>query len=185
MGRALLLCVAGVCFAACQPLYGDRPEKLHTPEKKKPPVDANAGKEVKITYIEECNNVTFTDDAKKWKNINPTKASQLVEAGDSSQQLADKAKDAQAKVSAIQVALGKYREALTQDPYNAQATLKLAMEYDLLQRKGCAIAMLKRLSSLTNNPKWQRQAQLQIESIVDNSGWFKNYRKDALQAVGK
>jgi hypothetical protein len=176
---------AMLALGACQPLYGNKPEALHKLDKKKRPAEADV-KDAPIKYIEECT-ASFQDDPKKpqWKSINTNRSNQSIEAGDTAQQLADKAKDPATKVAGIKAALEKYREALTQDPYNAQATLKLALEYDLLLRKGCAIAMLKRLSSLTNNPKFARGATAAIDSIGDNAAWFKGYRKDAMAAVGR
>ena len=177
------ICLAcAVALAACQPLYGGKPEKLHNPEKKKKPPEAEA-KEEPIKYVTECT-VSFQDDPHKW-HPNAQKSSQLVELGDTAQQLADKAKEPQTKVTGIKDALEKYRQALLQDPYNAIATLKLALEYDLLLRKGCALALLKRLSSLTNNPKYAKAATAAIDSVIDNEGWFKGYRTEAKGAVGR
>ncbi|MGE5182734.1 MAG: hypothetical protein ACM31C_11755, partial [Acidobacteriota bacterium] len=79
----------------------------------------------------------------------------------------------------------KYRNALIKDPYNVTATLELAVAYDKVLRKGCAIAMLKRLSALSNNPKWANEANRNIDSIDANGQWFKGYRKDAMAAVGR
>jgi hypothetical protein len=77
----------------------------------------------------------------------------------------------------------QYRQALIADPYNAEATLKLALAYDKVLRKGCALAMLKRLDALAANPKFG--AEPQINRVLDNESWFKPYRNDALKALGK
>jgi hypothetical protein len=61
----------------------------------------------------------------------------------------------------------------------------LALAYDRVYRKGCAIAMLKRLAALTVNPKYGKTANPTIDSISDNGQWFKRYRKDAMAAVGR
>ena len=45
--------------------------------------------------------------------------------------------------------------------------------------------MLKRLSALSNNPKWASEANRNIDSIDANAQWFKGYRKDAMAAVGR
>jgi hypothetical protein len=183
-----LIARVGVCiavasgFAACQPLYGDKPEKLHTPEKKKKPPEV-AEADIPVKYIDDCA-ADFHADPRTAHPL-PTMAQPLTNEGDTALQGADKATDANAKVGLIKDAITKYSNALKKDPYNADATLKLAHAYDLVLRKGCALAMLKRLAALSANPKFAKDAQLKIDSIDDNAGWFKGYRKDAIAAVGK
>ena len=168
--------------SACQPLYGSKPEKLHTPErKKKPPEPPEAENQTK--YIEDCT-ASFQDDPRK-SHPQPPLARQLVETGDSALATTDKTPEATAKVGLIKEAIDKYRNALIKDPYNAEATLKLAIAYDKVLRKGCAIAMLKRLAALSANPKFAPEANRQIDAVGDNSQWFKGYRKDAMSAVGR
>jgi predicted Zn-dependent protease len=177
LGLAL---VVGV--ASCSPLYGGRPEKLKNPvQKKRPPEDANA--QPVIQYVEECN-ANFSDDPKKARP-QPPMSRQLFEAGEVAFDTADKAKEDQLKVSHLKDAIEKYRNALVKDPYNVPATLKLAVAYDRVLRKACAIAMLKRLSALSNNAKWASEANRNIDSIDANAQWFKGYRKDAMSAVGR
>jgi predicted Zn-dependent protease len=182
MGRVLLCLAIGVAVVGCQPLYGSKPEKLHTPEKKKkPPEPPESADQVK--YIDDCT-ASFQDDPKK-AHPQPMIARPLVEGGDAAIQNSEKAPEANAKVGLIREAIDKYRNALVKDPYNVTATLELAVAYDKLLRKGCAIAMLKRLASLSNNPKWANEANRNIDSIDANGQWFKGYRKDALAAVGR
>jgi len=97
----------------------------------------------------------------------------------------DKSNDPQQRVGLLRESIDRYRSALVKDPYNAEATLKLALAYDRVYRKGCAIAMLKRLAKLAENPKFAKPAVREIESISDNDQWFKRYRKDAISAVGR
>jgi hypothetical protein len=98
---------------------------------------------------------------------------------------ASKTKEPGAYVGLIKEAIDKYRNALIKDPYNLEATLKLAVAYDITLRKGCAIAMLKRLAGFSNHPKWAKEANRDIDAIADNLTWFKGYRKDAMAAVGR
>jgi hypothetical protein len=168
--------------AACSPLYGGRPEKLKNPErKKKPPEVAEAAPEVQ--YVDDCN-ANFSDDPKK-AHPQPPMSRQLFEQAEASLDQSDKVKEDSMKVSLLKEAIEKYRNALIKDPYNVPATLKLAVAYDRVLRKGCAIAMLKRLSALSNNPRWSSEANRNIDSIDANAQWFRGYRKDALAAVGR
>ena len=152
----------GVGAVGCSPLYGSKPEKLKNPEKKKrPPEAVEAAPEVK--YVDDCP-TNFTDDPKKAQK-QTTMSRQLFEAGETTMDQSDKAKEDSMKVSLMKEAIEKYRNALVKDPYNVPATLKLAVAYDRVLRKGCAIAMLKRLAALSNNPSWQSEANRNIDSI--------------------
>jgi hypothetical protein len=121
------------------------------------------------------------------KNVRPqtSVSNQLTGEGDTALANSEKANDPAAAAGLVREGIDKYRNALLKDPYNAEATLKLAIAYDKVYRKGCAIAMLKRLASLSANPKYARTANPAIESIGDNGQWFKRYRKDAMSAVGR
>src|ERR1041384_4759622 len=185
-GVPWLVCIALAGFVAasggCSPLYGGKPEHLKNPEKKKKPKEAEeAAPEIK--YVDECN-ANFSDDPKKAHPMTPM-SHQLFDAGESALDQADKAKEDSMKVGLLKEAIDKYRNALIKDPYNVPATLKLAVAYDRVLRKGCAIAMLKRLASLSNNPKWTSEANRNIDSIDANAQWFKGYRKEAMAAVGR
>ncbi len=183
LGLGMVAClVLAFGTTGCQPLYGGKPEHLHNPEKKKKPPEAvEAVAEIK--YVDDCN-ADFRDDPKKAHPQQPM-GRQLVDSGDTAMQGADKAKEDMAKVGLIREAIDKYRNALIKDPYNIDATLKLAVAYDRVLRKGCAIAMLKRLAALSNNPKWSAEANRNIDAIDANGAWFKGYRKDAMAAVGR
>lgn len=165
--------------ASCAPLYGEKPEKLRTPEKKKKPKEAEEAP-VEIKYVDDCS-ANFSDDPKKAHPQTPM-SNQLFQAAESALDQADKAKEDSMKVSLLKEAIDKYRNALIKDPYNIPATLKLAVAYDRVLRKGCAIAMLKRLDQLSANPKFGADAVK--GQVLDNEQWFKPYRNDALKAAG-
>ncbi|HET9620570.1 MAG TPA: hypothetical protein VFP84_04315 [Kofleriaceae bacterium] len=178
----MLIGAFGAGVAACQPLYGGKPERLVAPQKKKPPKEAEEAVVV-IKEVDECT-ADFRGDA-RLAHPQTSASNAIASEGDSALASSDKATDIQARVGLIRESIDKYRNALIKDPYNAEATLKLALAYDRVYRKGCAIAMLKRLAALTTNPKYAVKANPQIDSITDNGAWFKRYRKDALAAAGR
>jgi hypothetical protein len=184
-GACSALCVVvvvGVGLLGCKPLYGDKPEKLATLPRKKPPKEEPIV-EAKIPEIEDCQ-ADFRADPKTVR-AQTSLSNQLTGEGDTALANSSKAADPMAQAGLIKDSIDKYRNALLKDPYNAEATLKLALAYDRVYRKGCAIAMLKRLAALSANPKFAKSANPAIDSIGDNGQWFKRYRKDAITAVGR
>ncbi|HVK87498.1 MAG TPA: hypothetical protein VM513_25450 [Kofleriaceae bacterium] len=181
---AYLLVAGALAFGttACRPLYGDKPDKLRNPEKKKRPPETTEA-EAKITYVDDCQ-ADFRGDPAKARP-QPSMANQLVGEGETAMQSADKAKDPASQAELIRVSIDKFRNALLRDPYNADATLQLALSYDKVLRKGCALAMLKRLATLEGNPKYAKPAKLAADRVTDNDSWFKGYRKDAISALGR
>jgi hypothetical protein len=173
--------VLSLALAACQPLYGGRPEKLHNPPTHKPPPEAAAPVE-EIKLVDECN-ADFRGDPKRAPAPQPAVARPLFDAAETAAASADREKDEQKKVGLVKEAIEKYRNALLHDPYNVEVTLKLAVEYDKAHRRGCALAMLKRLASLTKSTKLATEANRTIDSIDANGQWFKAYRKEAMAAV--
>jgi len=176
MRLQLLACLG---LVACQPLYGRNADPLHNPPRHAPPTGTVTTVLVP-PYIEDCS-TDFHRDART-ASQKPKVAESLVTAGDTQLDSATHAPDA-AKPALVVRSIESYSDALRADPYNAAATLKLALAYDKVLRKGCALAMLRRLESLTANPKLATEAIHRIDDVVDNKAWFKGYRKDALAAV--
>ncbi|HLL23813.1 MAG TPA: hypothetical protein VK427_16860 [Kofleriaceae bacterium] len=187
MGRgfagALLLACLAFGATGCQALYGGKPDRLKNPERKRKPPEPEVAADAPVKYIEDCT-ANFRD-APPTARPNSVLAGQLVGDGDTALQNANKAKDPQAQAELIKLSIDKYRNALIKDPYNQEATLKLALAYDMVYRKGCALAMLKRLAALTANPRYARLANAKVDEVTDNASWFKGYRKDAIAAVGR
>ncbi len=182
MGKALVACLL---LAACQGMYTAKPDVLRDPPKirDKTKVAATDGP-AEVIYVEDCD-VDFTGPATK-KRKTPA-AQKLVASGNVSLQNVGPAVPTtsvttQAAVNAISL----YRDALVADPYNAEATLKLALAYDRVLRKGCAVAMLKRLASLADsqNPTLEAEAKPNVALIKQNDHWFRGYRPIALKAAG-
>jgi len=185
-GVRLGVCLALLSFASfgagCTPLYGGKPEGLpKVPRKKAPPEPPIV--EVQIKEIDECQ-ADFRGDNKNVRRQTPM-ANQLTGEGDTAISNSDKAPGPAAQAGLIKEGIDKYRNALLKDPFSPEATLKLALAYDRVYRKGCAIAMLKRLATLATNPNFSKASNAAIDSIGDNGQWFKRYRKDAITAVGR
>jgi len=184
--RAVLLSAGVVLIAgsvvACQPLYGGKPEKLRNPERKKKPEEPPEAA-VQIKYVEDCV-ASFRDDP-KLARPDPGRANALVGDGDTALAQVSRAKDPASQAELIKQSIDKYRGALIKDPYNQEATLKLAIAYDMVYRKGCALALLKRISVLESHPKYKSAAKRVADEVADNNQLFKGYRKDAVSAVGR
>jgi len=185
--KALACIVLGVlsvgALGACQPLYGGKPEKLAPPPKKKAPPPIVAAP-IEIKYIDDCQ-ASFREDPKKGPRPDRTLGNKLTDDGDAAVAAGQKMKDPIAGANAIKDAIDKYSNALRKDPYSATTTLKLAVAYDMVYRKGCALAMLKRLQSLSTNKDVSPDANRIIDSVSDNTSLFKGYRKEAVTAIGR
>lgn len=169
-------------LGGCQPLYGGKPEKLPNVQRKKAPKE-EAVVEAPVKMVEDCT-ADFRADARTVRQ-QTSQSNDLTDQGTTALGNSDKATEPSAQAGLIRESIDKFRNALIKDPYNPTATLKLALAYDRVYRKGCAIAMLKRLATLAANPKFSRGATAEIDSIGDNGQWFKHYRKDAMTAVGR
>jgi hypothetical protein len=173
----------GLCLAvlvACQPLYGGGAERLHQPPKHKPPPDAGPVVE-EVKLIDDCN-ADFRADPKR-AQVQPAVARPLFDAAETAMASAEREKDEHRKVGLVKEAIDKYRNALIHDPFSVEATLKLAVAYDKAHRRGCALAMLKRLAQLARTGRFGVEANRNIDSIDANGQWFKAYRKEAMGAV--
>ncbi len=174
--------VALSATAGCRPLYGGKPEKPVNPKKgRKPPEPIEETAAVK--YAEDCV-VSFRDDPKLAPPGNKNQANQALGDGDAAMQQAQKAPPA-SQGAFVKAALEKYRSALQKDPYNTEATLKLAVAYDALMRKGCALALLKRIGDMRRHPRFQQAAGRTASDVSANANWFRGYRTDAIAAVGE
>ncbi len=170
MGKSL---VVVVMLAACQPMYERPPQKLKNPVSHRGP--ATTTTEQQPVYDDNCP-VDFSAPPVAKRPV--AKGDRRVGNGEGDVNVAPKAETPQEALRRLE----GYRATLIADPYNAEATLELALAYDRFLRRGCAIAMLKRLERLAQNPKFKAEAQ--IDRVVYNEQWFKPYRQDALRALG-
>jgi hypothetical protein len=182
MGKAFVVAIVLLVFSACQPMYGPRPEKLRNPTRAVavPTDELPAGP----AYVETCR-VDFQKAPPKVGVPRDVRAAaKLVDSGDATLTTADATANGAARGDLLRASIDRYSGALTQDPYNADATLKLALAYDRVYRKGCALALLRRLVALAGNPKFEPDATADIHRVDDNKQWFRDYRNDALKAIG-
>jgi hypothetical protein len=182
-GRYCAFALAAVIgVSGCQQLYGGKPEHMKNPEKKKRPPEP-PGQESSIKYVDDCS-ANFRDDPKRV--VRDTSGSTtLTQAGDDSMSQAMKVTDPASQAESIKVSIDKYRNALSKDPYNAEATLKLALAYDKVYRKGCALKLLARIATLEGHPNFRTAAKRVADQVADSGEWFKGYRKEAIAAVGR
>ena len=177
MGKSWMFCVL---LAACQPMYGSKPQVLRTPEPIKPPPTLTAD-QATVVYAEDCDLLTTRVPKVKRE----TKEAEVhIASGDRKVADYDTAAAA-AKTDLIIDGIDEYARALRKDPFNAKATLKLALAYDKVRRKGCALALLKRLDQLAQNPKLADEANEAIDEVVQRRKWFEPYRREALRNVGR
>jgi hypothetical protein len=177
-----LAVVIGLGSGACQPMYGAPPDTIHDPTRKKPPPPDPTADIAKITYIEDCELHTRVV---KTPPHDVARAEQLVEAADHATAEATRTEEPAKKGVLLSDSVRQYGQALEKDPYSAETTLKLALAYDRVARKGCALALLGRLEKLSEHPQFAADATRQIDDVEINRTWFGGYRKDAMKAVGR
>ncbi len=189
MGNALTrVALACVLLAGCA-MYEKKADPLRDPPRIKPSktalADTDAAKEP--PYVDDCTvDFTATPTTKRQKPA----AAKLVASGDATlgprplgaANLPPPSTPDAAKATVD--AIDRYREALQKDPYDPEATLKLALAYDRVLRKGCALAMLHRLADLADSDKLGAEARPKVELVKQNGHWFRGYRLTALEAAG-
>ena len=179
----VLLASSALGTTGCAALYGGKPEKLKNPEKRKKPPEAPEA-EVKVIYIDDCA-ADFRGDPTKVSRQGAM-SNQLTGEGETALVSGDKAKDQAAQAEFYKLGISKLSNALQKDPYNHDATLALALAYDKVNRKGCALALLKRIAQLeANAAKFGRGPKALADRVTDTPQWFKGYRKDAIAALGR
>jgi hypothetical protein len=182
MGKAFLFGVASLALAACQPMYGTKPEKMRNPTRGSAvPTEEIAAKPV---YIEDCPVDFQKAPPKTGVKRDERTAATLVDRGDATIATATVTEDGTRLGDLLRASIDHYSGALVRDPYNADATLKLALAYDRVHRKGCALALLKRLVALAGNRIYEKAATADINRVDDNKQWFRDYRAEALKAIG-
>ena len=186
MGKLPL--VAVLAFAACQPMYGAKAPPMKSPQvipegKRKIKTDDVA---VKPQPIDQCEwRTKALADPTKLPKRETTRSQDAVARADGKLRSSDGAADVTSKEALLIDSIQEYGAALSADPYNADATLKLALAYDKVLRKGCALKLIDRLAKMSAHPKLERDANAKLDEIENHKTWFEDYRKDALKATGR
>lgn len=178
-----LLVLGLVGMTGCKPLYSGSPEKQKNPPKVRKPAEEEVATASQPKYVEDCP-VSFREDPKTYPKPDTRASAQAAADGDAAVVQGVKATDKQSKAALFKAAIDKYRTALMKNPYDANLTLKLATSYDTMLRKGCALALLRRIGDLRKHPKFNKQADNAANDVAANGSWFAGYRKDANAAVG-
>ena len=186
MGKLPLLAV--IAFAACQPMYGAKAPPLKNPtvvpEKKRviKPDDVA----VKPAPIETCEwRTTPLPDPTKLPKRDTVRSQEATQRADQKIVKLDTAPDVKTKEALLIDSIQEYGAALNKDPYNAEATLKLAVAYDKALRKGCALKLINRLAKMSAHPKLERDANAKLDEIENHKTWFEDYRPEAMKATGR
>jgi len=186
MGKLPLLVL--LAFAACKPMYGDPAPKLKNPtvvpENKRVIKPDELAKKPEPIETCEWRTVALPDPTKLPKR-DASKAQEATARADGKLKTADVTADEKTKGQLLIDSIQEYGAALNKDPYNAEATLKLALAYDKVLRKGCALKLINRLSKMTAHPKLERAANEKLDDIENHKTWFEDYRQEALKATGR
>lgn len=176
--------LAVVAVAACKPMYGAAPEKLAKP---KIPVDKTLKPDpkpqppAKPELIADCSVDMHrpNDKVVRKKSV----AQQRLQEGDTERVRAEKETDKAERARHARRSLVSYSDALVADPYHAEATLMLAVAYDMFRYKGCALRVLERIGTMRGNPSLEREAMAAADRVRSNPQWFAEYRTEAMNAV--
>jgi hypothetical protein len=172
-----------VVLVGCKPMYGDKPEKMRDP---RVTAAGSGSAEPPPTkqYDPKCTTTPNLVAPAKGAPRDIAAAQTFVQTGDAAAtKAADAANTVDQKRDLVLDAINQYIRALQKDPYDADATVKLAILYDRTLRKGCAIYMLKRLETLAQHRAFEVQARNMKEYVYANSHLFADYRDEALREI--
>lgn len=180
----MLFALSALVAAGCSGPYSNKPEGLKKPTKK--PMPDVVVTDVVIKFAEECP-VKFQEDPSKAMQQHKTgkrAADQKTAQADELLEKAQSTTDDKQKASNTVDAITKLRSALIDDPYHAEATYKLAHAYGRSRRKGCALALLKRLADLEKYGDFAADAKRKINE-AESDPVFQPFRKDANGAINR
>jgi Flp pilus assembly protein TadD len=184
LAARLVAVLVMLAVAGCGGLYSGKPEKLSKPSKKKEPDAVVAVVEIK--WANECAAKLNEEPGTSLKTHkkNEARVKQIAAQAQELLDAAASASDNQQKAGQTTEAIDKLRKALVDAPYSAEATYSLAVGYARSRRKGCALAMLKRLAQLEKYEDFAVVSKRLIGDALDNAE-FQPFRKDADEALGR
>ena len=181
----LLVLVTGAFVATepgCAHPYSGKPERIKKPRKKKrPPPSEDAAAPTEIVWDDECR-TNFNDDKKPLRR-HEKDAEAMAKQADG-MLLQAETMDGPARINTVIEAITKLKNALKKDQFNPEATLKLAIAYAIVHKKGCSLRLLERLNELQKMEEVSRKAQLAIRRATKEPA-FDGFRKDADAAMGE
>jgi hypothetical protein len=180
MGKVLGLCLA---LAACHPLYEGRPERLPRGGEPRRHADPPVPEQEPPTYIDACA-VQFHESPDAPRPPPPADR-ETSEAAAAADRVHVNDTTRRTIVEPTLERVLHLRAILRADPYDARATLDLALAYDRVWRKGCALALLHRLDELAHHPQFAAGAQFEVDKVVASPSLFHAYRVAALSALGQ
>jgi hypothetical protein len=183
-----ILLASSIGAGACSGPYSGKPEKVKRPKTEKMPEEAPVVA-TEIKWVTECK-ASFQEDpvatgavAKHKKNAGRVKP--LVEQGRALlEQASDTSQSDEARAGSVKEAINKLRTVLNDAPYQPEGTYYLAVAYARARRKGCALALLKRLAALETHPDYSGDARRMINTALDD-GTLKLFEKEMYEALGK
>jgi hypothetical protein len=176
--------LALVVMVGCQPMYGKKAQKL-----KDPPAVASEGSAEgppPKPYLDKCLTNMHVPSPPKGAPRDPVAAATYVQQAQKTIAKLDEPDartETDKKRDQVLAAINQYHSALAKDPYDATATLELARLYDRTLRKGCALALLRRLEALAGHKSFEATANSAKQQVRDNTDWFADYRDEALAAI--
>jgi hypothetical protein len=178
--RALIVCA--LLLGACGGPHKGKVDPLPKGPKKSGAATAGPAGPAKIPWDDVCP-THFTEDARKAKKSR-SKADEHILPANALLDAAAVAKDDQVQVDKTMAAVDEYKKALLEDHYSAEATYQLAVAYAGLWKRGCAIAMLERLSKLGDNERLSGDIEPYLDRVATEPA-FQDFKVEAAQAIGR
>jgi hypothetical protein len=183
MIRQVVFVLGVVAVAGCQPMYGTKPDRLRNPEvvKVKPKPEVKPEPPPAPVYLDKCKLPTPAQLAQRDRT---GAQGPFTEGSNRFAEAEALPTESPEQAATAKQSLEKFRDALSRDHFHADATLGLARTYDTFHRKGCALALLKRIGQMRLNKAFQKEADRVANSVNQHADqWFAAYESEARDAV--